>query len=164
MSTKNSELLSFVEKSNSTCKSRASKISIKVVLVSIFGTMHVYDDVTKGHTQAVFLVPRWCKTLKLEQTLTVLILCLGDPVTVCRLCLLPCLEQIVSSQAITQVLFAYIGIKKTRAVVPKSKEPSWCPCTTPDTLALLRQSCQIFNSWTPHSLLLPLPAGSEKAE
>lgn len=146
MSTKNSELLSFVEKSNSTCKSRASKISIKVVLVSIFGTMHVYDDVTKGHTQAVFLVPRWCKTLKLEQTLTVLILCLGDPVTVCRLCLLPCLEQIVSSRAITKVLFAYIGIRKTRAVVPKSKEPSWCPCTTPDTLALLRQSRQIFNS------------------
>lgn len=77
MSTKNSQLLSFVEKSNSTCKSRASKISIEVVLVSIFGTMYVYDDVTKGHTQAVFLVPTWCKTLKLEQTLTILILCLG---------------------------------------------------------------------------------------
>jgi len=36
---KNSEILSFGEKTNSTSKSRASKISIKFVLVSSFGTM-----------------------------------------------------------------------------------------------------------------------------
>lgn len=39
MSTKNSELLSFGEKTNSTSKSGASKISIKVVLVSSVGTV-----------------------------------------------------------------------------------------------------------------------------
>lgn len=66
MSTKNSELLSFGEKTNSTSKSRAAKISIKVVLVS--SSVVSSNDVTKGHTQAIFLVPIWCKTLKLEQT------------------------------------------------------------------------------------------------
>lgn len=165
MSTKNSELLSFGEKTNSTPKSRVSwdfhqGYAGKQLALAALGQCCLLDDVTRGQAPAVFLVPTWYKMLKQEQTLTLLIPRLGDPITVCtlpsawsgarRLLLSPYQRSCLHTRA--------EGKQEQRC---QQREAWRVSLQHPDMPAVLETSRQTCNSWSP---TLPCAGSERRAE